>query len=61
MKVMMLMEKMVKNKKIVTMNRKEERRRTRNSPNPNLNLSPKGKIKRMQNPKKSQNANNNDI
>lgn len=61
MKVMMLTERMVKNKRIVMMNKKEERRRARNSLNPNLNPNLKAKIKRTQNPKKSQNVNSNDI
>jgi hypothetical protein len=61
MKEMMLTEKMGKSKRIVTMNRKEERRRTKSSLNLNLNPNLKVKRKKMQNPKKSQNASNNDI
>jgi hypothetical protein len=52
---------MGKSKRIVTMNRKEERRRTKSSLNLNLNPNLKVKRKKMQNPKKSQNASNNDI
>jgi len=52
---------MGKSKRIVMMNKKEERKRTKSSLNQNLNPNLKAKRKRMQNPKKSQNASNNDI
>jgi hypothetical protein len=52
---------MGKSKRIVTMNRKEERKRTKSSLNLNLNPNLKVKRKRMPNLKKSQNASNNDI
>lgn len=62
MKEMMLTEKMTKQKKIVMMNKKEERKiriKKNLSLSPNLNL--KVKRKKMQNLKKNQSVNNNDI
>lgn len=62
MKEMMLTEKMTKQKKIVMMNKKEERKiRIRNNLNQSPNLNLKVKRKKMQNLKKNQSVNNNDI